>query len=60
MVHIADTVVNYVVKGKLLDTKPFSEETLDKFNITQDNLEDLYNYTTEQVEKVQDIMGFFS
>ena len=33
---------------------------LDKFNITQDNLEDLYNYTTEQVEKVQDIMGFFS
>ncbi len=60
LVHIADTVVNYVVKGKLLDTKPFSEETLDKFNITQDNLEDLYNYTTEQVEKVQDIMGFFS
>lgn len=60
LVHIADTVVNYVVKGKLLDTKPFSEETLDKFNITQDILEDLYNYTTEQVEKVQDIMGFFS
>ena len=60
LVHIADTVVNYVVKGKLLDTKPFSEETLDKFNITQDVLEDLYNYTTEQVEKVQDIMGFFS
>lgn len=60
IVHIADTIVNNVVKGKLLDTKPFAEHTLDKFNISQDILEDLYNYTCEQVEKVKDIMGFFS
>lgn len=60
LVYIADTIVNYVVKGKLLDTKPFEEDTLSRFNITQENLEDLYNYTTEQVEKVKDITGFFN
>ena len=49
-----------VLKGKLLDTKPFAEDTLNKFNISQNNLEALYNYIIEQSENVKDITGFFN
>lgn len=60
IVYITDTIVNDVVKGKLLDTKPFAEDTLNKFNISQKDLENLYTYIIEQSEKVKDITGFFN
>lgn len=60
IVNITDIIVNDVVKGNLLDTKPFAEDTLNRFNISQKILESLYNYITEQEEKVKDIRGFFN
>lgn len=60
IIYITDIIVNDILKGKLLDTKPFAEDTLNKFNISQNNLEALYNYITEQKENVKDITGFFN
>ncbi len=60
IVYITDTIVADVLKGKLLDTKPFAEDTLNRFNISQNDLEMLYNYIIEQAEKVEDIKGFFN
>ena len=60
IIYITDIIVNDILKGNLLDTKPFAEDTLNKFNISQNSLEALYNYIVEQRENVKDITGFFN
>lgn len=60
IVYLTDTMVNIVTKDKVFDISVFEENTLNKFNISQNNLESLYNYIVEQKEKVKDIRGFFN